>query len=415
VATVNNAGLVTAVAEGTAIITVTTEDEGKTAACTVTVSLTPVAVTGVSLDKTTLALAVGGTETLTAAITPANATNQNVTWLSDNESVATVSNAGLVTGVAAGTANITVTTGDGSFTVDCVVTVVGYTEMLLATSTTVTITGDSAYEYDSSTKGVFISGRTVTLSPFYIAKYETTYELWYTVKQWAAGNGYSFANPGCEGDDGTDGDPPTGTAKYEPVTGISWRDAVVWCNAYSEMSGKGPVYYTDSTYSTVLRISTNDSGTSTAADTAVMKAAANGYRLPTEAEWEYAARGGGTPSLTTPFTDKWAGTDTESDLVNYAWYDTNSVTATHPVGEKTVNGLGLYDMSGNVWEWCWDRHGAIDPGSESNPVGPGSGTLRVIRGGGLFTMDASGCAVAYRSSHLPHNSFSDVGFRVVCP
>jgi hypothetical protein len=127
----------------------------------------------------------------------------------------------------------------------------------------------------------------VTLSPFYIAKHETTYELWYEVYQWATSidrgvNKYTFANKVREGHNGTDGDAPTEAGKNEPVTYISWRDAIVWCNAYSEMSGKGPVYYTDSGYGMVLRVSTDAFGTNTAADKAVMKARANGYRLPVE-------------------------------------------------------------------------------------------------------------------------------------
>ena len=122
VATVAN-GLVTAVATGTATITVKTVDGNKTAACTVNVSATAVAVTGVSLNKSSTSLNVGGAETLVPAITPSNATNQNVTWTSSNTSTATVSDGGLVTAVAAGTATITVTTVDGNRTASCNVTV----------------------------------------------------------------------------------------------------------------------------------------------------------------------------------------------------------------------------------------------------------------------------------------------------
>jgi formylglycine-generating enzyme required for sulfatase activity len=277
-----------------------------------------------------------------------------------------------------------------------------------------TIEGGNAYKNDDGYAGVFIAGRTVTLSPFRIAKYETTYELWYEVRQWAISNGYTIANAGREGHNGTDGAAPTADAKTEPVTCISWRDTVIWCNAYSEMSGKEPVYYTDSIPAEVLKISTNVSGTNTVADKAVMKDGANGYRLPTEAEWEYAARGG-TPSLTSPFTDKWAGTDDPDELEEYAWYLDNSSSDTHPVGGKKKNDAALYDMSGNVWEWCWDWWGTIFTGPETDPKGPpASGSYRVFRGGSWFNA-ASSCAVALRIYNDPDGRGPGLGFRVVCP
>jgi formylglycine-generating enzyme required for sulfatase activity len=301
--------------------------------------------------------------------------------------------------------------------------------MVWAAASSVTITGNSAYYYNSDHymyKGVFVEGRTVTLSPYQIAKYETTYGLWYPVYQWAITHGYTFENPGAEGNDGTDGAAPT-AAWDEPVTKISWRDMIVWCNAYSEKNGKEPVYYADNTYTTVLKTSVPAGQTVADFYGAGMKPECTGYRLPTEAEWEYAARGGGAPAAAS-FAYRWAGTDSESDIGDYAWYYDNSSGkgsgdpdyGTHPVGTRAANGLGLYDMSGNIAEYCWDRHDVIAAKTVIDPTGPDSATLLpAVRGGTWYASEKSrltNCAVAlrnqYSESAIPKGY---LGFRVVCP
>jgi formylglycine-generating enzyme required for sulfatase activity len=135
------------------------------------------------------------------------------------------------------------------------------------------------------------------------------------------------------------------------------------------------------------------------------------YRLPTEAEWEYAA-GASTGSVTG--RNKYAGTDSESSLGNYAWYSDNSGSKTHPVGTKQPNQLGLYDMSGNVWEWCSDWYGAdYYPNSpQNNPKGASNGSLRVLRGGSWY-FSASYCRVSDRFNFSPGYRDYRCGFRLV--
>ena len=186
----------------------------------------------------------------------------------------------------------------------------------------------------------------VTLSSYYICKYEVTQALWRAVMG---------SNPSkFKGDN-------------LPVEQVSWNDCQTFINRLNSYTGRN-------------------------------------FRLPTEAEWEFAARGGNYNRHY-----KYSGSNYISDV---AWYCDNSGNRTHPVGTKQANELGLYDMSGNVWEWCSDWYGSYSSYSQSNPTGATSGFGRVERGGNWCGL-ARYCCSSHRSYYAPGNSFDDLGLRLV--
>ena len=243
------------------------------------------------------------------------------------------------------------------------------------TAVTDAVLGDNSMEDNQE--------HTVELSAYYIGETEITQELWKAVM----GN-----NPTLRTD-----------SLKNPVEQVSWFDCIAFCNELtkkvSKLGESQCVYYSDDIYTAVYTVT--DAGNSMVPH---MKQEAKGFRLPTEAEWEWAAMGGKQY--------RWAGTDSEDELENYAWYADNSDYKAHEVKRKEANGYGLYDMSGNVVEWCWDWYDdSIPADGHTDPKGVSSGSLRVIRGGGWLTGTVY-AARAVRGSNLPGDRYASLGLRV---
>ena len=413
-----------------------TEHQLPNTSCSVNVTSgsTEVLATGISLDESELSLKVGSSRTLVATVTPGNVTNGFVIWSSSDPSVAAVNAGGLVTALATGTSTITATTADGTYhSASCLVTVTKgdgipgdvngdgsvtasdittlYNILLndnyngavnpdqngdgVITSADVTAVYNlllgitnilppvDSYTVNGVTfnmvtvdGGTFTMGGTaeqggdaaddelpthsVTLNTFSIGQTEVAQELWQAVM----GSNPSFTNGGNYGID-----------LQRPVERVSWYECQEFLSKLNQLTGKN-------------------------------------FRLPTEAEWEYAARGGKSSR-----DYKYAGGGTIGDV---AWYWGNLPSQSYSsagYGSQTVatleaNELGLYDMSGNVWEWCQDWYGDYSSSLQTNPTGSSSGSLRVARGGSWFSI-ARYCRVSNRNYLDPTISYNYLGLRLV--
>ncbi len=233
--------------------------------------------------------------------------------------------------------------------------------------------------------GTFNNGTSnVTVSSFYLDKYELTQAAYQAVM-------------------GTNPASSYGVGSSYPVYFVSWFNAIEYCNKRSISEGLTPCY-SYSTYGT--NPTAWPSGWNTSDDNhtnVTCNWTVNGYRLPTEAEWEFAARGGNS---THGYT--YSGSNT---IDGVAWYSSNSSSISHVIGSKAANELGIYDMSGNVWEWNWDIYGTYPSGSQNNPHGVVSGSARVLRGG-CWADVTGGCASSFRNHFSASSGAGTIGIRI---
>ncbi|HEY1787220.1 MAG TPA: SUMF1/EgtB/PvdO family nonheme iron enzyme [Verrucomicrobiae bacterium] len=264
---------------------------------------------------------------------------------------------------------------------------------------------------DSTGDGIIYAAPTnVYVSSFYMDTNLVCYGKWQTIFAYATNLGYVFDNAGNAKNNATN----------QPIQSINWYDAVKWCNARSQNAGLTPVYYTDPAFT---RIYTNGD-----TDAVYPNWTANGYQLPTEAEWEKAARGG-LSGQRFPWgmiiTESQANYDGDTEDIAYDLgpdgyntnFDSGALPYTNPVGYFPANGYGLNDMAGNLLQWCWDWLGmSYGQPTTNNPTGPSMASpmnpYRIARGG-FWGFHANIARCASRSYSAPANEADNTGFRCI--
>ena len=329
---------------------------------------------------------VGQTAVLTCTASDADGDVLSYTWL---ETAGAISGSGSsvtwTAPISVGAYTITCDVSDGKDTVSESLNVSVYETPIPGAM--VSVPGGT---FDMTDFSFNASGDTVTetVSAFSMGKYEVTQKEWSDVMG---------SNPASG----------SGTGDNVPVYHISWFDTLVYCNTRSLLEGLTPCYSISGSTDPdawPARPAYSTDPSFAAWNAVECNWSANGYRLPTETEWAYAARGG------SDWTDNYEFSGSDS-LDNIAWYSENSSNLTHPVGTKWPNQLGIYDMSGNLYEFCWDWYAPYTD-NLTDPVGPASGEMRIVRGGSWMSIREN-CVVAGRYEEYPNSVFDYNGFRVV--